>query len=53
MSYVEIVRWSEDEQEDEVIKRMGPHDARKAERIAMGAEINLNHERFFVRVVEE
>lgn len=34
-----------------VIQRMGPHAKRTAEKIADGVEINLNHERYSVRVV--
>lgn len=45
--YVEIV----EKEGDRVEKRMGPRSHREAEKIARGAEINLNHERFYVRVV--
>lgn len=31
-------------------KRMGPMDERKAARVALGASINLNHERYRVEV---
>lgn len=47
--YVEIV----DDETEEVVKRMGPHTERTADRIEDGVNINLNHERFFTRIVEE
>ena len=49
--YVEIVRSRDGDEDEEVVRRMGPHDAHKAEKIACGAEINLNWEKFYVRVV--
>ena len=49
MFYVEIV----DSETKEVIERMGPMDERKAERVEAGASINLNHEKFFTRIVPE
>lgn len=49
--YTEIVRWAEDDHDDEVIERMGPYPQRVAEKVARGAEINLNHDSYFVRVV--
>jgi hypothetical protein len=47
--FVEIV----DSETDKVVKRMGPMSERKAEKVERGAEINLDHEHFFVRVVGE
>lgn len=38
---------------NKVANRMGPHSESRANRIADGASINLNHERFAVRVVDE
>jgi hypothetical protein len=45
--YVEIVETST----GNVIKRMGPSSERSADRVANGAERNLNHSDYFVRVV--
>lgn len=36
-----------------VVKRMGPHPERAAERIEAGVLINLNHDAYFVRTVPE
>lgn len=36
----------------EIAKCMGPMTLRKAERVKRAAEINLNHEKFFVRIEE-
>lgn len=47
--FVEIVETATDKVEE----RLGPHSKRTAERIESGAEINLDHERFYVRVVSE
>lgn len=44
--YVEIVKSSS----GEVVKRMGPMSERKAEKVEIGASINLNHEEFFTRI---
>lgn len=44
--YVEIV----ERDTEEVVKRMGPMGQRKADKVKGGAEINLNHAEFFVRV---
>lgn len=35
----------------EIVKRMGPFDERKADRVASGASINMNHEDYRVTVV--
>ena len=48
--FVEIVKNGDPE---EVVKRMGPHHKRRAEKIEEGASINLNHEDYFTRVVDE
>jgi hypothetical protein len=45
--YVEIVKSSS----GEVVKRMGPMPERTAEKVEIGASINLNHEEFFTRIV--
>ena len=45
--YVEIVN----HETGEVVKRMGPLSPQQADKVERGAEINLNHERFFVRQV--
>lgn len=44
--FVEIVR----DEDSKVMKCMGPHDRRKAERIGSGAGINLDHTHFHVRL---
>ena len=49
MWYVEIV----DRATGEVVERMGPMDERTAERVMLGANINLNHDGYFTRLVEE
>lgn len=46
--YVEIV----DIETEEVVNRMGPFSERKAEKVEDGANINLNHERYYTRVVQ-
>ena len=45
--YVEIV----EDSTGEVVKRMGPMNAGKADRVENGASINLNHERFSIRII--
>jgi hypothetical protein len=47
--FVEIVK----RQGAEVIKRMGPMPERRAERVKRGAEINLNHDDYYVRITGE
>jgi hypothetical protein len=48
--FVEIVEYDG----ERVVKRMGPFNVEaKADRVASGASINLDYERFFTRVVEE
>lgn len=49
MFYVEIVEI----ETNEVIERMGPTTERQAERVRDGANINLNHADYFVRIVKE
>lgn len=36
---------------DEVVKSMGPHTEKMAERIERGASVNLDHERFYTVIV--
>lgn len=36
---------------DKVIKRMGPMSERKADRVEDGASMNLNHAKYFTRIV--
>lgn len=48
--YVEIVKYGDPE---EVVKRMGPMSERQADRVDTGANINLNHEDYFTRIVSE
>jgi len=48
--YVEIVKYGEPE---EVVKRMGPMPERQAGRVDDGANMNLNHEEYYTRIVEE
>jgi len=45
--YVEIV----DSDTQEVVKRMGPMNERNADRVEEGVGINLNHAKFFTRVI--
>jgi hypothetical protein len=47
--FVEIVEIAT----EKVIKRMGPMDARKAQRVQAGADVNLNHEQYLVRIVNK
>lgn len=47
--YVEIVEL----ESGKVNKRMGPMGRRKASKVQGGANINLNHERFYTRIVNE
>jgi len=48
ISYVEIVNF----ESGEVVKRMGPMSASRADRVEMGAYINLNMDSYYVRIVE-
>ena len=47
--YVEIVKFKG----GEVVKRMGPMPERQAEKVEGGANINLNHEGYFTRLVKD
>ena len=47
--FVEIVRY----ETDEVVKRMGPMDERKADKVDSGANINLNHDGYYTRIIEK
>lgn len=47
--FVEIVAYDN----AEVVKRMGPMSERKAERVDKGANINLDHEHYYTRIIEE
>lgn len=51
--YVEIVEFNAYPDEDRVVKRMGPFSERKADRVDGGVKINLNHDDFYTRIVEE
>lgn len=44
--FVEIVK-----NDGEVVKRMGPMSAHSAEKTERGANINLNHDGFWTRIV--
>lgn len=48
--YVEIRPRTEDES-DPGYRRMGPFGVRDATRIDVGININLNHERYYTRIV--
>ena len=48
--YVEIVKRGDPE---EVVKRMGPMSFHQAARVDAGANINLNHEEYSVRMTRE
>lgn len=47
--YVEVVKI----ETDEVVKRLGPHGERAAERIERGLSINMNHQDYFTRIVKQ
>lgn len=47
--FVEIVRY----ENEEVIERRGPFSERRADKIDDGLNINLNHEEFFTRIVND
>lgn len=47
MYYVEIVNYDT----DEVVKRMGPMSERKADKVDNAANINLNHDKYYTRIV--
>ncbi len=53
MYFVEIIKYGDGDKE-EVIKRMGPiATKRQADKVDSGANINLNHEDYYTRIVEE
>lgn len=45
--YVDII----DDEGDIVVLRMGPSPKSEARQVARGAAINLNHSRYFIRIV--
>lgn len=45
--YVEIV----EDATGNIVKSMGPMSERKADRVEAGAFINLNHDKFSIRIV--
>jgi hypothetical protein len=47
--YVEVLKIGT----DEIVRRLGPHDERTAERVERGVSINLDHEKFYTRIVED
>lgn len=49
MTYVEIVSYND----GTVQSRRGPSSERRADRIDDGLNINLNHEQFYTRMVED
>lgn len=48
--FVEIVKYGDPE---EIVKRMGPMPEHKADKVNRGANINLNHEDYYTRIVED
>jgi hypothetical protein len=47
--YVEVVSY----ETGEVVKRMGPMSENKADKVESGFDRNLNHEKFYTRVIED
>ena len=47
--YVEIVEYGT----GEIVKSMGPMSERKANKVEGGANINLNHEEYFTRIINK
>ena len=47
--YIEIV----DYDTEETVERMGPMTEHKAGKVDDGVNINLNHEKYFTRIVKE
>ncbi len=43
--YVEVVKFGS----DEIVRKLGPFTERKAEKVDIGLNINLNHEEFYTR----
>ena len=50
--FVEIVKYGDKDAPEIIVTRMGPMSESKADRVESGANINLNHEQYFVRIVE-
>ena len=48
--FVEVVQYGK---KDRVVKRLGPMSERMADKTDDGLNINLNHEKFFTRIVPE
>lgn len=46
--YIEIVEFAS----EKVIERKGPYSEHKADRIDDGMNINLNHEKYYTRVIK-
>ena len=46
--YVEVRRW----EGDSCVKRMGPMSEAKADKVADGVSINLDHENYYVHIHE-
>ena len=46
--FVEIVRADDDK---EVVRRMGPMSEHQADKVDRGANINLNHDAYYTRIV--
>lgn len=51
--FVEIYRKANEETSEKVVERMGPMCEHRAEKVELGANINLNHRDFATRIVEE
>ena len=51
--YVEIVKMGTAAKREEVVKRMGPMNERKADLCERGAYRNLNHDLYYTRVVTD
>ena len=51
--YVEIVKYESDEHGDEgLVEKRGPFNGWKANKVDDGLNINLNHERYYTRIVK-
>lgn len=50
--YVEIRPYSDD-RADGGFRRMGPMSERQADKVDRGANINLNHEKYYTAIVQE
>ena len=49
--YVEIRPWNDDET-DPGFRRMGPMSEHQADKVDRGANINLNHEKYYTIIVQ-